>query len=365
MALTIRMRIDDHDEHSYYYATGDGTEIELIPLSVNANGVFEPDEGKAYNKVTVNVPQTELETLVANTNQTYTAPSGKAYNVVEVNVPKVVELQNKTVTITANGSKSVSADTGYDGLGTVTMNTNVPNTYTQADEGKVVDNGALVAQTSKNISSNGTVDTTKNNQVVVSVPNTYSAGDEGKVVRNGSLVAQTENVELTENGTYDTTRIASVTVSVSGGVSNVDVAYVTDPGMSGATKLINIRQGEQPQAIYVFSAAPDSLSYSDADIITNFACCINSTYDGINYTYDSVVESKNVNLPIPTLDFNERLILDGYVPTILPYSSGIDAFGIDSEILYGYFLDGNENNGFGLFGDYIAVVIYGVKPPVE
>ena len=357
MGLTIKMRIDEHDEHTYVFSTGDGGEIELIPLSVVANGNYSAPDGKAYNLVSVNVPLPEIKTLNITENGTYEAEDGTVWNVVnvdvepllqsksvyydtngtytvepdsgkdglssvsvQVDVPRVVDLQNKTVSISANGSTSVSADTGYDGLGTVTMNTNVPNTYTQADE--------------------------------------------GKVVRNGSLVAQTANVELTENGTYDTTRIASVTVSVSGGVSNIDVAYVTDPGMSGKTKLINIRQGEQPQAIYVFSAAPDSLSYSDADIITNFACCINSTYDGINYTYDSVVESKNVNLPIPTLDFNERLILDGYVPTILPYSSGIDAFGIDSEILYGYFLDGNENTGFGLMGDYIVVVVYDVQPPL-
>lgn len=53
--------------------------------------------------------------------------------------------------------------------------------------------------------------------VNVSVPNSYSAGDEGKVVSNGALVAQTAHATVTENGTIDTTLNNSVIVNVSGG----------------------------------------------------------------------------------------------------------------------------------------------------
>lgn len=49
------------------------------------------------------------------------------------------------------------------------VNVNVPNTYTAADEGKVVDDGALVAQTSRTVTANGTVDTTTNDEVTVNV----------------------------------------------------------------------------------------------------------------------------------------------------------------------------------------------------
>ena len=52
------------------------------------------------------------------------------------------------------------------------------------------------------------------NPVNVAVPNTYSAGDEGKVVSNGALVAQTAHATVTENGTIDTTLNNSVTVDV-------------------------------------------------------------------------------------------------------------------------------------------------------
>ena len=54
--------------------------------------------------------------------------------------------------------------------------------------------------------------------VSVSVVNSYTAEDEGKVVSDGALVAQTAMPdEITENGTVDTTLYNSVTVNVSGG----------------------------------------------------------------------------------------------------------------------------------------------------
>lgn len=118
--------------------------------------------------------------------------------------------------ITANGSYSASGDNA-DGYSSVSVS--VPNSYAQADEGKVLQNGALVSQTSTTTSSNGTIDTTTNNSVTVAVPNSYTAQDEGKVVSNGALVAQ-GNDEVTQNGTVDTTLISSLLVDVaSGGIT--------------------------------------------------------------------------------------------------------------------------------------------------
>lgn len=87
----------------------------------------------------------------------------KAY--ADVNVQASATLISKT--ITANGEYDAEDDEA-DGYSDVAVN--VPNSYAAADEGKVVSNGALVAQTSTTVTQNGTIDTTLNDEVVVNVP---------------------------------------------------------------------------------------------------------------------------------------------------------------------------------------------------
>ena len=84
----------------------------------------------------------------------------------------------------------------------------------------------------KNITANGVYNASDDNadgysKVTANVPNTYAAGDEGKVVSNGALVAQTANVPVTTNGIVDTTLISSVDVNVptGGGASRSDVNF--------------------------------------------------------------------------------------------------------------------------------------------
>ena len=79
--------------------------------------------------------------------------------------------------------------------------------------------GGDVTVESKSISSNGTFTAPPGkaySPVTVDVPNSYAAGDEGKVVSNGELVAQSSD-SVTQNGTVDTTLINSLLVNVSGG----------------------------------------------------------------------------------------------------------------------------------------------------
>lgn len=73
----------------------------------------------------------------------------------------------ETQTITPSDSQQVVTPTDLNHyLQRVTVN---PITYSASDEGKVVSNGALVAQTSETITENGTYDTTLNDEVVVNV----------------------------------------------------------------------------------------------------------------------------------------------------------------------------------------------------
>jgi len=105
-----------------------------------------------------------------------------------------------TKNISANGTYNASSDSA-DGYSSVTV----------AVPASAVDSGT------KNITANGNgQDVIGYAAVNVAVPNSYSAADEGKVVSSGALVAQTSDT-VTVNDTYDTTLINSLTVNVSGG----------------------------------------------------------------------------------------------------------------------------------------------------
>lgn len=113
----------------------------------------------------------------------------------------------------------------------------------------------------KSVTANGTYNASSDSadgykKVVVDVPNSYSAADEGKVVSNGALVAQ-GSATYTSNGTYDTTLVDEVEVAVP--VSNVSVetgtftvtSDISVPG-NGTPASLNVGFSGQPDFIYVW-----------------------------------------------------------------------------------------------------------------
>lgn len=147
--------------------------------------------------------------------------------------------------ITRNGTY-IAANDGADGYSTVTVD--VTPEFTAADEGKVVENGALVAQTSLTVTENGTYDTTANNEVVVNVSGggstilsgaedpTSSVGSNGDLYLKYILLDQSLPSEYTplqylataSAGPYINTGVyASPT-----GYFEVDAQWVTRPAAS-------------------------------------------------------------------------------------------------------------------------------------
>ena len=154
----------------------------------------------------------------------------------------------RPLTVNVNGVYSAEEDALVDGYSDVTVN--VPNSYTSADEGKVVSSGALVSQISQTVTANGIYDTTLNDKVAVNVPNSYTASDEGKVVSSGSLTAQTSR-SITSNGIYNTVLNGEVTVSL--------------PVFSGSYTIVPSRSSQTfPTAGYLMSSDLTVEAFSDS-----------------------------------------------------------------------------------------------------
>lgn len=184
--------------------------------------------------VTTKNMATEYVGLVGDDKPTDGASNGSTFLEMNSDASFIFDEENQTWirqntgNINPTGAISITSNgTGIDVASYATANVSVPNTYVAGDEGKVVDNGELVAQTSTTKTSNGTYDTTLNNEVEIDVPNTYTAGDEGKVVDNGTLVAQT-STSVSSNNTYDTTLYSSVEVAVPLPSGNTSVSYDTN-----------------------------------------------------------------------------------------------------------------------------------------
>ena len=97
-----------------------------------------------------------------STNGTTTEDVTNYANVIITTAVPASAVDTGTKSITANGN-------GQDVIGYASVNVNVPNSYTASDEGKVVSNGALVAQTSDTVTANNTYDTTLINSLTVNV----------------------------------------------------------------------------------------------------------------------------------------------------------------------------------------------------
>lgn len=129
--------------------------------------------------------------------------------------------ENGTYNVTEYASADVDVQGGITPTGTkqisITTNGVTTEDVTNYASAEITTNvpASAVDTGTKSISSNGTHDVVGYASASVNVPNSYSASDEGKVVSNGALVAQTSDT-VTQNGTVDTTLINSLTVNVSG-----------------------------------------------------------------------------------------------------------------------------------------------------
>lgn len=130
-------------------------------------------------------------------------------------------------------------------------------------------------------------------EVSVNVPNSYTNSDEGKVVKNGSLISQTPRATgITENGTYDTTENNSVTVNVSGGASAPIKLYPdADPDYYSETEnqlLVGLLYSSSVRRYYKYSSDPAYVAYYYNGEYSG-PILVSETEDGAKYAADGDV----------------------------------------------------------------------------
>ena len=193
-----------------------------------------------YTNGIIKVSAVPTETKSITTNGTYTPSTGKWFSSVIVNVPtgSTINNQNKTVTPTES-SQDITADSGYTGLGTVTVSA-IPSNYI------------------------GSGITTQGAKTVTPTTSAQTAVASGVYTTGAINVAaiQTQTRDITANGTY--------TPSSGKYFSSVTVNVPTGSTISNQNKTVTPSETQQ-------SITADS-SYTGLGTVTVNA--ISSTYVG-------------------------------------------------------------------------------------
>lgn len=206
-----------------------------IRAKLGVQTTYKPSEmATAIGQISSGITPTGTKEITANGTNIDVA----SYAYADVAVPNSYAAGDEGKVV-SNGALVSQSSSSVTTNGTV--NTTLIDSLTVAVPASAVDSGT------KSITANGSnQDVVGYAAVDVAVPNSYSQNDEGKVVSNGALVAQTSDT-VTTNDTYDTTLINSLTVNVSGGVSITDGIVITEWDTAGT----------RPKAVEIYGNVPN------------------------------------------------------------------------------------------------------------
>lgn len=207
-SVGVTVNVDTTTPYNEGYAAGETAQkAKLTSTTITENGTTTREDG--FNSVTVNVqPDLETKTASYNANGQYTitptaGKDGISEATVTVAVPSDVNNQNKTVTPTTS-SQSVTADSGYSGLGTVTVN-------------------GVTSAIDQNITANNI----RNGVTILGVTGTVTEG-----------ITPTGNINITNTNSTDVTNYATAQV--------VD-ANLTAGNIKSGTTILGVQGSYDPQ----------------------------------------------------------------------------------------------------------------------
>ena len=340
------------------YVTG-STTTGTLQLTTQAAKTVTPSTASQtavaagrYTTGAVTVAAVPTEEKTATANGEVTPSSGKFLSKVTVNVPtgSTINNQNKTVN-PSTSAQEITADSGYTGLGTVTVNAmpamtlpttaassatsgytkkltisrstakqyiNIPTGYNSAGayyEVEAVANGSVGTPSA----SKGTV---SNHSISVTPSVSYTAGYIAGGSKNGTAVTVSASelvsgtLSITSNGTKDVTNYASVNVSISGDSPTIESLEIT-PSESEQTFNSSDVDGYKPVTVSAISS-----TYVGSGITQRSSTDL--TVSGAQVTAPSGYYSTAATYTIPSKDLsagNITLSLDSATGVVSAYAS--------------------------------------------
>jgi hypothetical protein len=138
------------------------------------------------------------------------------------------------------------------------------------------------------------------------ISNQYTAQDEGKIVSNGALVAQTAYPsEITANNTYDTTNYNSVTVNVGSAVDIIPLTIAS--GETGFAYFIN----EDSSKAILIAHILDYVS-SGSRLKLTYPSSLNLAAYTLQYSFRYALTGHNTGYDVlkqTGIDYNARTLL--------------------------------------------------------
>ena len=302
-------------------------QTKTINPSTSIQNIVADSGYEALSKVTVNAIQTETKTVT--TNGIVTPSSGKYLTSVTVNVPTgtTINNQNKTVTPTTS-QQTINADSGYSGLGTVTVN-RIPTNY-------------IIPSGNKAITANGTnIDVTQYATVSVSVASGTTINNQNKTVTpSTSQQSITADSGYTGLGTVTVNAMPSGTTTSPTSISGTSATVSTGTNTLTLTKTISVTP-RVTTAGYVSAGTAGNSSVSlTASITTKAAATI--TPGTSNQTIAAGTYLTGAQTIVGDADLKASNIV-----------SGVQIFGVTGNVVLQHFYTGTSapSSSLGSNGD--------------
>lgn len=206
-------------------------------------------------------------------------------------------------------SKVTVTESYLEGIGDAIRNKlNTSQGYTPGQMAAAINSiptGGITPTGTINITQNGQTDVTQYASAAVNVPNSYTAEDEGKVVQEGELEAQTSET-ITQNGAYDTTTKDEVVVDVQGGAPNLqdktftqNGTYTADAGYDGFDEVtVDVSGGVEPEAALsgTMTQNENGITFSERSVASNRGTIKGTEYsagfEGFNVKFEGLTSGK-------------------------------------------------------------------------